>query len=115
MKKRLNGCEIEILPNVFLARSYFSPETIGVNRLALFPFLRSILLSLLGFWFAENHSTFAQGYKPSEVVEKMTVADRFKVNLVASELMIAQPVCIEFGDHGASGSFNICNTQILRD
>ncbi len=47
-----------------------------------------------------NFSIFAQGYKPSEAVSKMTVADGFQVQLVASEPMIAQPVCIEFDDRG---------------
>ncbi len=42
----------------------------------------------------------AQGYKPAEAVQKMSMADGFQVELVASEPIIAQPVCIEFDDRG---------------
>ena len=47
-----------------------------------------------------NISILAQGYKPSEAVQKMTVSEGFNVSLVASEPMIAQPVCIEFDERG---------------
>src|SRR6476619_4436793 len=42
----------------------------------------------------------AQGYAPNEAARHMTVPEGFEVNLVASEPMIAQPVCIEFDDRG---------------
>ncbi len=47
-----------------------------------------------------SSSILAQGYKPSEAVQKMSTANGFKVNLVASEPMIVQPVCIEFDERG---------------
>lgn len=61
----------------------------------------SATLLLLGVsLFFGNLSILAQGFAPDEAVQKMTVADGFKVDLVASEPMIAQPVCIEFDDRG---------------
>ena len=42
----------------------------------------------------------AQGFPPAEAVKRMTVAPGFAVNLVASEPMMAQPVCLEFDDRG---------------
>src|SRR5258707_701005 len=42
----------------------------------------------------------AQGYSAAEAVSRMTVADGLAVQLVASEPMITQPVCIEFDDRG---------------
>jgi len=45
-------------------------------------------------------SALAQGFPPAEAVKRMTVAPGFAVNLVASEPMMAQPVCIEFDDRG---------------
>src|SRR6188768_4178300 len=42
----------------------------------------------------------AQGYAPADAVKKMTIAPGFEVKLVASEPLMAQPVCIEFDDRG---------------
>lgn len=42
----------------------------------------------------------AQGFSPEEAVKRMKVPEGFKVDLVASEPGIAQPVCIEFDDRG---------------
>src|ERR1041384_8028712 len=42
----------------------------------------------------------AQGLSPSEAEGKMKLPDDLQVQLVASEPMIAQPVCIEFDDRG---------------
>lgn len=42
----------------------------------------------------------AQGYSPAKAASHMTVADGLETILVASEPMIAQPVCIEFDDRG---------------
>ena len=45
-------------------------------------------------------SAHAQGFAPAEAVKRMTVAPGFAVKLVASEPMMAQPVCIEFDARG---------------
>ncbi|MSU57916.1 MAG: c-type cytochrome [Pedosphaera sp.] len=42
----------------------------------------------------------AQGFPPVEAPNHMTLAAGLQVQLVASEPMIAQPVCIEFDDRG---------------
>src|SRR5829696_1069929 len=42
----------------------------------------------------------AQGFAPKEAVAHMTVGDGLQVQLVASEPLVAQPVCIEFDDRG---------------
>ncbi len=47
-----------------------------------------------------GQSAHAQGNPPAEAVKKMTVAPGFEVRLVASEPLMAQPVCIEFDDRG---------------
>jgi putative membrane-bound dehydrogenase-like protein len=41
-----------------------------------------------------------QGYSPAQATSHMTVAEGLEITLVASEPMIAQPVCIEFDDRG---------------
>jgi hypothetical protein len=45
-------------------------------------------------------SARAQGYPAEEAVRRMTVADGFTVELVASEPLIRQPVAIDFDDRG---------------
>ncbi|WP_145106377.1 PVC-type heme-binding CxxCH protein [Gimesia panareensis] len=45
-------------------------------------------------------SAFAQGFPPPQAVQRMTVADGFEVQLVASEPLVRQPVAIEFDDRG---------------
>lgn len=42
----------------------------------------------------------AQGLPPEETVKQMQVADGFHVDVVASEPLVLQPVCIEFDDRG---------------
>ncbi len=42
----------------------------------------------------------AQGLAPDETVKQMQVADGFRVDVVASEPLVRQPVCIEFDDRG---------------
>src|SRR5436190_21949008 len=41
-----------------------------------------------------------QGFSPDEAPRHMTLPPDLQVQLVASEPMIAQPVCIEFDDRG---------------
>ncbi|MDA1051598.1 MAG: c-type cytochrome [Planctomycetota bacterium] len=41
-----------------------------------------------------------QGFTPDEAVQRMKVPDGFDVQLVASEPLVRQPVCIEFDDRG---------------
>jgi hypothetical protein len=43
---------------------------------------------------------FAQGYPPDKAASKMTVPDGFRVQLVASEPEIRQPVAIDFDERG---------------
>ncbi|WP_339909972.1 PVC-type heme-binding CxxCH protein [Symmachiella dynata] len=43
---------------------------------------------------------FSQGYSPQEAEQRMTTADGLKVELVASEPFVRQPVAIEFDDRG---------------
>lgn len=43
---------------------------------------------------------FAQGFPPEQAVQRMTVADGFEVQLVASEPLVRQPVAIDFDDRG---------------
>lgn len=53
------------------------------------------------FWFLMvSLGVFAQGFAPQEAAKKMKVADGFAVDLIVSEPMVAQPVCIEFDDQG---------------
>ena len=59
-----------------------------------------LILSVGLFLLSSVFGVFAQGYPPTESVQHMTVPDDLKVNLVASEPMIAQPVAIEFDDRG---------------
>ncbi|QDT91290.1 PVC-type heme-binding CxxCH protein [Gimesia algae] len=42
----------------------------------------------------------AQGFPPEEAVQRMTVAEGFKVELVASEPLVRQPVAIDIDDRG---------------
>ncbi len=62
------------------------------------PGYRLLLLAAMGL--AVATSGRGQGFAPAEAVERMTVASGFAVNLVASEPMMAQPVCIEFDGRG---------------
>ncbi len=55
---------------------------------------------LLVFSFLLSGSAVAQGYPPHEATLRMALPDDLQVKLVASEPMIAQPVCIEFDDRG---------------
>lgn len=42
----------------------------------------------------------AQGFGPDEAVRRMTTAEDIEAQLVASEPLVRQPVCIEFDDRG---------------
>ena len=42
----------------------------------------------------------AQGFSPEDAVKRMKVPPGFKVEVVASEPVIRQPVCVEFDDRG---------------
>ncbi|MBC7965020.1 MAG: dehydrogenase, partial [Fuerstia sp.] len=44
--------------------------------------------------------TQAQRLSPEQAVQRMQLADGFEVQLVASEPLVCQPVCIEFDDRG---------------
>lgn len=58
-------------------------------------------LALIGFAFlCAPLPGGAQGYSPDEAPQHMTLPADLQVQLVASEPMIAQPVCIEFDDRG---------------
>jgi putative membrane-bound dehydrogenase-like protein len=54
----------------------------------------------LGLLLSSRGLALGQGYAPEEAVRKMTVADDFKVQLVAAEPMVRQPVAIEFDERG---------------
>jgi putative membrane-bound dehydrogenase-like protein len=54
----------------------------------------------LGLLLSSRGLALGQGYAPEEAVRKMTVADGFKVQLVAAEPMVRQPVAIEFDERG---------------
>lgn len=61
-----------------------------------------VLISLIvaGCGAFNTAQTQAQGLTPEETVNRMQVADGFDVQLVASEPLVRQPVCIEFDDRG---------------
>jgi len=61
-----------------------------------------LLMTLIfaGWGVIDTTSTYAQGLPPEETVKQMQVADGFEVQLVASEPLVRQPVCIEFDDRG---------------
>lgn len=63
----------------------------------LVPRARHLLLILLAL--SPCHAA-AQGFSPAEAAGKMKTPDDLQVQLVASEPMIAQPVCLEFDDRG---------------
>ena len=60
----------------------------------------SLLVAAAIFVAAGAASAHAQGASPADAVKKMTVAPGFEVSLVASEPLMAQPVCIEIDDRG---------------
>lgn len=60
-----------------------------------------VVTSVNSVWFWILTSTLsAQGLTPDDAVRKMTVASGFDVQVVASEPIVRQPVCIEFDDRG---------------
>ncbi|MFP6677340.1 MAG: PVC-type heme-binding CxxCH protein [Pirellulaceae bacterium] len=61
------------------------------------PWLFALLLLV---FVAVPDSGRAQGYSAEEAVRRMTVADGFVVELVASEPLVRQPVAIDFDDRG---------------
>ena len=58
----------------------------------------SIVVGCCVSWFASVVQ--AQGLTPDETVKQMQVADEFRVDVIASEPLVRQPVCIEFDDRG---------------
>src|SRR5690242_14693491 len=61
--------------------------------------IRSILAATFLIAFTSGQ-LLAQGFSPDTAAGKMTVADGFRVNLVAAEPFVRQPVSIEFDDRG---------------
>ncbi|HBL42811.1 MAG TPA: dehydrogenase, partial [Planctomycetaceae bacterium] len=61
--------------------------------------MRFIIFAVL-VWHTSEVCSLAQGYPPGEAVERMTVAAGFKVELVAAEPLVRQPVAIDFDDQG---------------
>jgi len=59
-----------------------------------------MILTFAGCGVIDTAQTQAQGLTPEEAVNRMQVADGFEVQLVASEPLVRQPVCIEFDDRG---------------
>jgi putative membrane-bound dehydrogenase-like protein len=60
--------------------------------------LRSCLT--LAAWTLPALPLFAQGFSPEDSVRRMKVADGFRVQLVAAEPVVRQPVTLEFDDRG---------------
>ncbi|MEY2428973.1 MAG: hypothetical protein QOJ40_1858, partial [Verrucomicrobiota bacterium] len=58
------------------------------------------ILLLLCAWLAGREAASGQGFSPEEAVKRMKLPEGFEARLVASEPVIAQPVCIEFDDRG---------------
>jgi len=63
-----------------------------------FAIASAVMLMLTLHWPA--HSVCAQGYSAQDAVRRMTVADGFHVDSVASEPLVRQPVAIDFDDRG---------------
>jgi putative membrane-bound dehydrogenase-like protein len=62
---------------------------------------KSIWIALFGMWAAVMTSVVgADGHTPEDALRQMKVPDSFEVQLVASEPLVRQPVCIEFDDRG---------------
>ncbi len=61
-----------------------------------------LLMTLIfaGWSATDTGQTQAQGLTPEAAVSRMQVADGFDLELVASEPVVRQPVCIEFDDRG---------------
>src|SRR3954471_846499 len=62
-------------------------------------FLPLVLLIMVSGWVTPVRLA-GQGYSPEAASGHMTLPPDLQVQLVASEPMIAQPVCIEFDDRG---------------
>ncbi len=60
----------------------------------------TILASMMMLGMTALTTVSGQGYLPGEAVKQMTVAEGLEVQLVASEPLVRQPVCIEFDDRG---------------
>ncbi len=68
------------------------------NRTTFF-LIRMVVLSFL-IWQAFEVRCLAQGFSPGEAAQRMTVDSDFKVELVAAEPLVRQPVAIDFDDRG---------------
>ena len=65
------------------------------------PMMKSALLTAIWGWAATITSVaFSQGFTPDEAIKRMAVPEGFEVQVVASEPLVRQPVCIEFDDRG---------------
>jgi len=64
------------------------------------PVAAGLIAAVLVFHLGLLPSGCGQGFSPAEAAGHMKLPDDLQVQLVASEPMIAQPVCIEFDDRG---------------
>src|SRR5688500_10815495 len=63
--------------------------------------MRLLLFTLLvGGCMVPAESARAQGFSPDEAIRRMKTPDGLRVELVASEPLVGQPVCIELDDRG---------------
>ncbi|WP_417381972.1 PVC-type heme-binding CxxCH protein [Gimesia sp.] len=61
---------------------------------------RIMVLSFLAWQATDENRCIGQGFPPDEAVQRMTVDKDFKVELVAAEPLVRQPVAIDFDDRG---------------
>lgn len=61
---------------------------------------RIMVLSFLAWQASDENRCIGQGFPPDEAVQRMTVDKDFKVELVAAEPLVRQPVAIDFDDRG---------------
>src|SRR5688572_7448250 len=81
-----------MLPACALAVDTSAKRIVAMRRISI---LAPLVLTLCA-----THHLCAQGYPPDEAARQMKLAQDLQAQLVASEPMIAQPVCIEFDDRG---------------
>lgn len=62
--------------------------------------ITQLILIYILVWAGSERNCHAQGFPPNEAAQRMTVAEGFKVELVASEPLVRQPVAIDFDDRG---------------
>lgn len=81
-------------------RNSLRKNSIGDALRSLRIILSSLVLCVTGLCFADFHPIYAQGLTPDEAVSKMHVAEGLRVDLVASEPLVRQPVAIDWDDRG---------------